>query len=30
MPAREKVGNWMNGIVAKRLLSRTKKNSAAR
>ena len=30
MPARDSVGNWMNGIVAKRLLSRMKKNSVKR
>ena len=28
MPERENVGNWMNGIVANRLLTRMKKNSA--
>ena len=30
MPERENVGNWMNGIVAKKLLSRMKKNSVKR
>ena len=30
MPERENVGNWKNGIVAKRLLTRMKKNSVNR
>lgn len=30
MPEREKVGNCRNGMVAKRLLTRMKKNSAKR
>ena len=30
MPERENVGNWMNGIVANRLLSRMKKKSVTR
>ena len=30
MPERENVGNWMNGMVAKRLLTRMKKKSVKR